>query len=138
MTRSLNHVVCIDDEKDILEIVRLCLETFGKLKVTTFTSGAQALLEIEKLKPDIILIDWLMPEMSGSEVFNALIQKEVFRETPIVFMTARVQPSEVDEYLKLGVAGVIPKPFDPMQIADLVKEIWEQCNNEDKKSCPLY
>ncbi|MDD3287382.1 MAG: response regulator [Alphaproteobacteria bacterium] len=124
MTPELHHIVFIDDEQDIVEITRLCLEMVGNLRVSTFLNGQTALACIDELNPDLIIIDCMMPGMSGSETFLELRKRPAVQNTPIIFMTARVQPSEIKEYLSLGAAGVIPKPFDPMKLTEQIQDIW--------------
>ena len=126
MTRQLDHIVCIDDEADILEIAQISLEDVGGYRVTCLSSGTQALREAAGLKPDVILIDVMMPGMDGPTTLQGLRTQTELDATPVIFMTARVQRSEVDAYLALGANGVIHKPFDPMQLAAQVKGIWTQ------------
>ena len=126
MTRQLEHIVCIDDEGDILEIAQIALEDVGGYRVTCLNSGAQALREAAGLKPDAILIDVMMPGMDGPTTLQGLRAQSELDAVPVIFMTARVQRSEIDAYLALGANGVIHKPFDPMQLATQVRRIWEQ------------
>ncbi len=125
MPKPLQNIVCIDDERDILEITRLSLETVGGFTVTTFSSSSEALSRLVSLKPDILIVDFMMPEMGGLETLDAVrkLPGDVAR-TPVIFMTARAQPGEIQECLDKGVSGVIVKPFDPMNLANEVKEIW--------------
>lgn len=131
MTEKSLHIVCIDDEKDILEIARMSLEMVGQFKVTTFSNVEHAFAKIGELAADVVLIDCRMPGVSGKQAYHDLRKKRALRETPIVFMTARVQPQEVQEYLAMGAAGVIAKPFDPMKLAEQVHEIWS-CAKQEK------
>ncbi len=125
MTRHLEHIVCIDDQSDILEISQMALEYVGGYRVTCLNSGAQALSEAAGLKPDAILIDVMMPGMDGPTTLKGLRTQAELDAVPVIFMTARVQRSEVEAYLALGANGVIHKPFDPMQLPTQVKGIWE-------------
>jgi CheY-like chemotaxis protein len=67
----------------------------------------------------------MMPGMDGPTTLKALKSMPEISDTPIVFMTAKVQPPEVQHYKELGAVDVIPKPFDPMRLADNLKAIWE-------------
>ena len=125
MSKKLNSVLCIDDEPNILELIKLCLETVGGLNVTCCSNAAEGIIKANEMRPDFILIDMMMPEMDGAMTLKELRKNTDFDNTPIVFMTARIQKAEVDEYLKLGVTAVLAKPFDPMKISDEVKTIWE-------------
>ena len=67
-----------------------------------------------------------MPGMDGPDTLVELMKIETLKDTPSIFLTAKALPAEVERYRKLGALGVIPKPFDPMVLADKVKEIWER------------
>src|SRR5215475_4313326 len=111
------HILCIDDEDDILDVVRMCLSFDGGFSVSTCKSGAEALDFLDQVRPDLILLDVMMPRMDGPATFEAIRSLETARDIPVIFMTARVQSSEVKCYLDLGAIGVVPKPFDPVTLA---------------------
>lgn len=121
----LQHILCIDDEVDILEIAKFALENIGKFTIESCCGGKEALARAPHLSPDMILLDVMMPDMDGIEVFRALREIQALADVPIVFMTAKVQPSEVLRYLEMGVCGVIPKPFDPMALPEAVESLWQ-------------
>lgn len=125
MSKTLQHILCIDDEADILEVAKMSLETVGEFTVTTLSSGAEAVAKAVGINPDFILVDMMMPGMDGRSTLAALRKLPELNRVPIAFMTARVQANEQKEYLELGAAGVVPKPFDPMTLADEVRAIWE-------------
>lgn len=125
MTPPLHHILCVDDESDILEVARLSLEIVGQYKVSVCCSGSQALDEVERLMPDLILLDVMMPKLNGPDTFAALKARPSVRDIPVALMTARVQPSEVAAYMRLGVCGVVAKPFDALYLANDVLELWE-------------
>lgn len=122
----LSHVACVDDDDDILHIASLALVEIGQLRATTF-HGARSALDggLSEARPDLLLMDVMMPEMDGPTCLRTLRARGDLKDLPVVFMTARVQPSEVRHYLALGVIGVVGKPFDPMTLADDVRRIWE-------------
>lgn len=124
MTRVLNHVLCVDDDPDILEVAQISLELVGGLTVTGVDSGTRCLAEVATIRPDLILLDVMMPGMDGPATLTALKAVPGVAGIPVIFMTARVQESEVEQYLAMGAAAVIPKPFDPMALADQIKAIW--------------
>lgn len=117
--------MCIDDEPDILEIVKASLEVGGNYKVATCSSGKEALDTIGDVKPDLILLDMLIPAMDGVTIFGKLRSYSSLKTVPIVFITAMVQPKEVSSYIELGAAGVIMKPFDPMSLAAEIQSMWK-------------
>ena len=126
---SALHILCIDDEEDILDVVQLCLSFDGGFSVSLCKSGAEALDFLDQERPDVILLDVMMPRMDGPATLEAIRSIETARDIPIIFMTARVQGSEVEHYLKLGAIGVVPKPFDPVTLASEIRKalgVWAE------------
>lgn len=115
-------ILYVDDEADIREIATICLELESSFEVKSVDSGPSALEMAQEWQPDLILLDVMMPGMDGPMTKAKLAESDSTSSIPVVFCTARSQPSEIELFLQLGVRGVIPKPFDPMQIAEQVKE----------------
>ncbi|OPZ88702.1 MAG: Transcriptional regulatory protein BaeR [bacterium ADurb.Bin425] len=90
------------------------------------SSGDEALGLVSGFSPDVILLDMMMPGLDGLGTFELLRQKSNMQATPIIFMTAKVQPEEVERYITLGAAGVIIKPFDPITLASEIQGILKQ------------
>lgn len=122
---QLSRILCVEDEPDIQVIVRLALATVGGHQVETCSSGEEALAAALRFSPDIILLDVMMPGLDGPGTLRLLRADPRVSRTPIVFMTAKVQPEEVAEYLRLGALGVISKPFDPLTLAAELRGLWE-------------
>jgi two-component system OmpR family response regulator len=120
--KNLTHILYVDDDDDILEIVKLALQLAPGLKVSCCGSGPAALTEIPILQPDLVLLDVMMPQMDGPAMFAELRK---FSTVPVIFLTARMQERQVDEYQALGAIGVLPKPFDPILLHSQVLEIWK-------------
>ncbi|GGF36291.1 response regulator [Aliidongia dinghuensis] len=120
----LSRILYVDDEPDIREVAKIALEVMGGFTVRACESGMSALAEAPSFKPDLILLDVMMPHMDGPETFEALRQFEALKTVPIVFFTAKAQRSEVQALLELGALDVLAKPFDPMTVAQTVSEIW--------------
>ncbi|MET0015539.1 MAG: response regulator [Sedimenticola sp.] len=127
MSKTLTKIMLVDDEPDIREVARMSLEMVGGLQVETCENGVEALSRVHDIAPDLILLDVMMPEMTGPETLAQMQAAGYVDSTPVVFMTAKVQPNEVAEYKGLGAADVIAKPFDPMTLAEQVKSIWDTC-----------
>lgn len=123
---TLSRVLHVDDEPDIREIARLALEEVGGFTVESCASGAQAIEKAPAFDPDVILLDVMMPGMSGPEVLEALRTRPETSGIPVIFMTAKVQASEIEALTELGAIGVIEKPFDPMTMSGQVAEIWDR------------
>lgn len=123
---DLQRVLHIEDDPSIQEIVRIALEIVGGFSVKSCASGAEGLKAAEAFDPQFILLDVMMPGMDGPQTLRHLREMPALDQVPIVFMTAKVQPPEVQEYQRMGAAQVITKPFDPMTLPDQVRTIWSQ------------
>ena len=117
MTRK---ILVVDDEDDIREVAQLCLEIVGGWEVTPARSGREALAIAGTLKPDVILMDVMMPDLDGPATFRLLQEDPAARAIPVILLTAKVQPGDRRQFESLGVRGVIAKPFDPLTLADEV------------------
>ena len=122
---SLQRILYVEDEPDIQAVAKLALEMVGGFEVKICSSGEEALVEAEAFAPQLLLLDVMMPGMDGPGTLAALRNIPSLSDVPAVFMTAKVQPSEVAHYKSLGALDVIAKPFDPMSLANEVKSIWE-------------
>ncbi|GHE00074.1 chemotaxis protein CheY [Defluviimonas sp. 20V17] len=123
---DLPKILHVEDDPDIREIALMALEVVGGLDVVQCASGAEALERAPGIAPDLLLLDVMMPGMSGDETLTALRKVPQFSETPAIFMTAKAQHSEVDRLKELGALDVITKPFDPMTLADQIISIWQE------------
>ncbi|UWR21934.1 response regulator [Sulfitobacter sp. S190] len=112
----------VEDDADIREIAKLSLELSGEFEVVQCETGPDALAKVETYTPDIILLDMMMPGMTGKETLQLMRKMESLKDTPAVFMTARAQESELDELRAIGAAEVISKPFDPMSLGEQIKQ----------------
>lgn len=128
MADKLMRILYVEDEPDIQAVARLALETLGGFTVEICGSGSEALEKIAAFKPQLILLDVMMPVMDGPTTLGKLRELPQFALTPVVFMTAKVQPGEVAGYREIGAVDVIPKPFDPMTLSNQVQAIWERCH----------
>jgi len=128
MTAQLNRILIVEDEPDIQTIAKLVLESGGGFTVETCTSGSEAIEKAPAFKPDLILLDVMMPEMDGPTTLKELRLIKQLSLTPVIFMTAKVQSHEIEGYKNLGAIDVITKPFDPMQLSNIVMEIWSKNN----------
>ena len=117
---SRRTVLLIDDEPDIREVVELSLGSVSGWEVLTASSGADGVELASAQRPDVILLDVMMPGLDGPATLDVLRGRDETRAIPVLFMTAKAQAGELTRYASLGVAGVIPKPFDPMTLSDRV------------------
>jgi CheY-like chemotaxis protein len=121
---QLKRVMHVDDEDDIREVTNLALDSIGNYTVCSCKSGADALATLAGFSPQMILLDVMMPAMSGPDVLRALRKTPRGANVPVVFMTARVQTKDIDALKALGAIDVIQKPFDPLALSDQVAKIW--------------
>jgi len=122
--QPLERILYAEDESDIQQVASLALEVVGGFTLKTCNSGLEAVNEIEAFAPQLLLFDVMMPEMDGPTALAKIREIEAYKDTPAIFMTAKVQPAEVQQYLDMGAVDVIPKPFDPMTLATQIQEIW--------------
>ena len=134
VSSSLNKILYAEDEPDISAIAIIALENIGHFKVKHCLNGRATLEATKDFTPDLLLLDVMMPEMDGPTVLKELRKIPAFAETPVVFMTAKIQSDEIASYKALGALEVISKPFDPMTLADTLKKIWENYKNKVKGS----
>jgi CheY-like chemotaxis protein len=126
MHRSrLRTVLYVDDEPDIREIVQLALGLSDELAVHVCESGEQALAAIPEVKPDLVMLDVMMPGMDGPTTMRKMRTDPELAGIPVIFMTAKAMPQEIMRFHELGALGVIPKPFDPMRLTQQVFAMWE-------------
>lgn len=126
--KELQKILYVEDEEDIAAIAKIALEDLGGFELLYCATGKQALANADSFTPDLFIIDVMMPEMDGPTTFKELRKNPKFVDTPIIFMTAKTQASEIKEYLALGAVGVITKPFDPVTLADTVRKLWKDAN----------
>jgi len=120
----LKRILLVEDEEDIRAVAEVALETVGGFNLKACASGQEALESITDFAPQLVILDVMMPGMDGPETLRAIRKLSDFTRTPAIFMTAKVQSDEIASYLAEGALSVIPKPFDPMTLADRIQEIW--------------
>ncbi|MBS7662828.1 response regulator [Pseudomonas lalucatii] len=123
---ELTRILHVEDDASIQAVARVALEAVGGFKVLSCSSGQEALDQIQGFAPDFILLDVMMPGMDGPQTLEKLRTLVDIDLIPVAFMTAKVQPAEIQHYRSLGARDVIIKPFDPMQLAAQVRQIWSQ------------
>ena len=117
------RILIIDDEDDIREVATLAFETAGDFDVVCAAGGKAGVISAHQTRPDLILLDVMMPEMDGPATLARLKESEATRAIPVVFLTAKVQAADWRKLNDLGAHGIIAKPFDPMRLAGDVAAI---------------
>ena len=122
--RPLNRICYVEDDEDIQRIVRLSLERVGKMTVAVVSDPTQAIATINEFRPDLVMLDWMMPVMDGPTLFRQMKLRPETSALPVVFITARASQRDLDELKALGAAGTISKPFSPKDLPDQLRAIW--------------
>jgi CheY-like chemotaxis protein len=120
---AIQRVLLVDDDRDLLRIAQLSLKNVGKWTVLLAANGLEAVQLATQERPDVILLDVMMPGMDGLATLLKLRSLPQTATIPVIFLTAKVQAHEVDHYVGLGALGVIIKPFDPMTLPAQVEEM---------------
>ncbi len=118
-------ILYVDDDHDIREIVKLALgldPTFD-LHVCDGGGPALAMLDGAEVRPDLILLDVMMPGMDGPQLMREIRKRPEVAAVPVVFITARARIADREQYLRAGAVDVIHKPFDPLTLAAQVREL---------------
>ncbi|HEY9869272.1 MAG TPA: response regulator [Candidatus Obscuribacterales bacterium] len=118
-------VLVIEDEDDIREVACMCLADDESMEVIEAGSGKEGIRLAQEKKPDVILMDVMMPDMDGKETFKLLHNDPATSSIPVIFLTAKAMTSEVSELRALGAKGILVKPFDPLALPLQIKEIIE-------------
>lgn len=124
--KTLKRITYVEDEPDIRAIAQIALEEIGGFTLNVCESGHEAVATVPIFHPDMVLLDMMMPGMDGIQTFHSLRAIPELDGVPIVFMTAKAQKHEIEDYKALGAADVIPKPFEPVALSDHVRSIWER------------
>lgn len=116
-------IVCIEDDPKTIDLVKLILKKEG-FEVTGVDNGRDGLSVIEEIRPDLVLLDLMMPDMDGWEVYQSMRANEAMRQVPVIVLTAKAQ--SIDKVLGLHIAKVddyITKPFSPGELIQSVRKV---------------
>jgi CheY-like chemotaxis protein len=117
------RVLIVDDEDDIREVAQMSLEMVAGWEVIPARSGDEGVRLAAEERPDAILLDVMMPGMDGPATAERLRERPETAAIPVILLTAKVQPADRRRLESLGVAGVLAKPFDPMELANQVSAV---------------
>lgn len=123
MTDNFKRILCIEDETEMVDLIRLILGRRG-FEVTGATGGVEGLQKVRQTTPDLVLLDLMMPDMDGWEVYQQMKADPTLRGIPVIIVTAKAQ--NVDRVLGLHIAKVddyISKPFSPQELMDSVEKV---------------
>jgi two-component system response regulator VicR len=119
----VKHIICIEDEMEMIDLIRIILGRRG-FEVTGANGGREGLRMVREKHPDLVLLDLMMPDMDGWEVYQQMKADEATRNIPVIVVTAKAQ--NIDKVLGLHIARVddyIAKPFSPQELLASVEKI---------------
>lgn len=117
---TLSKVLVVEDDLDIQKVVRMSLKVRGTKDVVVVSNGEECLAVAGELKPDLILLDVMMPKLDGYQTCRRLKQDPGTKAIPVIFLTAKAQHFEMKQGLEAGALGYLVKPFDPMTLHDQI------------------
>jgi CheY-like chemotaxis protein len=123
--QPLIRICYVEDDEDIQRIVRMSLERVGKMTVEVVSDPMQAIERMITFKPELVMLDWMMPGMDGPTLFKKMREVPETKALPVVFITAKASQRELDELRTLGAAGTISKPFSPKDLPEQLRAIWK-------------
>jgi len=123
MTESKKSVVCIEDEPEMIDLIKLILGRKG-FELAGAMGGREGLELIRRIKPDLVLLDLMMPDMDGWEVYQQLKSDDELKHIPVIIVTAKAQ--SIDKVLGLHIAKVddyVTKPFGPQELLQSIEKV---------------
>lgn len=123
MSEQRKKIVCIEDEPEMIDLVRLILGRRG-FELIGAVGGREGLETVRRVKPDLVLLDLMMPDMDGWEIYQHMKADEELRNIPVIIVTAKAQ--SIDKVLGLHIAKVddyITKPFGPQELIESVNRV---------------
>ena len=132
MSKRQTKVLVVDDEQAIREMIQFALEKNG-MDVRTASGSHEALLRISESRPDIILMDWMMPGLSGLELTRRLRKDAYTEEIPIIMLTAKVTEDDKVAGLEAGTDDYVIKPFSPRELLARIRAVIRRSNPADER-----
>ena len=126
MTKKLQSILYVEDDLHVRTTAKLVMEVIGKFEVRECSSGREALHAARDFKPDLILLDVLMPELDGVNTLAMLRRMPHLADVPALFVTGQTSECDIARYLEAGAIGVIPKPVLPLRLTGQLIAMWEQ------------
>ncbi len=126
MNTSNRRILCIEDETEMIDLIRIILGRKG-FEVEGAAGGEEGLKKVHEHKPDLVLLDLMMPDIDGWEVYQQMKAAEITRDIPVIIVTAKAQ--NIDKVLGLQIAKVddyISKPFSPEDLLQSVERVLER------------
>jgi len=126
---TLVRILHVEDDPDIQAVTRLSLVDVGGFELHQCAHGKQALTDVPEFQPQLLLLDLMLPDLSGEEVWQQVRTLPGYEQVPAIFLTACVQRDLERRLRALGALDVMHKPFEPLQIASRIRERWTAWEN---------
>jgi two-component system, OmpR family, response regulator len=133
-TRDFQSILYVDDDPDICSVVLATLRLVPGLDVQTADSGERGIDLAYELRPDLVLMDVMMPGLDGPSTFKRMRESTLLVDIPVIFITAKVLPAEISQFLQLGAIGVIVKPFAPLKLYGDLCALWSNADTASRSS----
>ena len=130
-------ILAVDDERHIVRLIQVNLERAGYLVVTAF-DGREALKKIDEEKPDLVVLDVMMPNMNGFEALKQIRANPQTRNLPVIMLTAKAQDQDVFQGYSYGVDIYLTKPFNPLELLTFVKRIFTEMESQEGDEDNVY
>ena len=122
--KRMKKVLVVDDQPQIVRLIQLHLDREG-FQVLTAADGEEALERVQVERPDLVILDVIMPKMDGFEVLRTIKATPDLQQTPVIMLTVKTQSADIVEGLREGAELYLPKPFHPRELVALVKRVLE-------------
>ena len=122
-SRGRNQILVIDDDASLRRQLRFRLEKFDKAEVIEAENGKAGLAKAYKYDPDLIILDWMMPDIEGDEVLRNLRQGETTKRIPVIMLTGKTKIGDIEDAFDLGADLYLTKPFTLQQISEKIQEL---------------
>ncbi|MBS4030057.1 MAG: response regulator [Clostridiales bacterium] len=118
------RILLVEDEKNIVLGVTICLRSAG-LQVDVAEDGMEALRKIEESKPDLVLLDLVMPKLNGLDALKSMKENEATKDIPVIVLSARAQEEDIQRAMDLGASDYMAKPYKPAELLEVIMRVLE-------------
>lgn len=118
----MSKILLVEDEKNIVLGVSICLRSEG-MEVTVAVDGADALKKMEEDKPDLVLLDLVMPRLNGLDALQAMKSNPDTKDIPVIVLSARAQEEDIQRAMDLGASDYMAKPFRPVELLAVIQRV---------------
>ena len=132
---TVKHILVIEDDPDIVELLRYNLER-ESYRVATATTGSEGLAQLQRERPDLLILDLMLPEISGFELCRRLRSDSAYQNLPVIMLTARSEEADVIAGIELGADDYITKPFSPRELVARVGAVLRRTGRTETPAPP--